>query len=735
MKRKSCSFLVLFLAFSLFACTNDNSVNSGSLEPSISTSDSTKSSISNSGSISSSGSPTSVSTSTKPSTSTSNSTLPSTSTSSSTSEVPTKDDVSKVIEKAVSKANLIANGKVKISSKDDWTDESSESSFEFGKDANGDTLHYTGKEYSGEYDMYLLTDTDGSIVAIQKSKTDGAITKPYDEFESIGFRFSNVLGYSASFTGVENLVQGLYGYGIQNVNKDFKYQVENEKYSFSFGYFESLDTWQFLKVSCEFTIGEKEEFSSVNVTIDTYSQSSFMVDDELGVIQLNSDAKASGVKNYEISQKLGNRTFVSPISLSSLKVTSFDVMLDDKVVASGDTIKVEKGESINLALSNVIPETASFAFDEPQISVSEGLILGFSSFNNSINGTPDEVGEFDVSIKTTNVTKSFKIEVTEAQPKSITLSYFTVAPKGYNSYVLANSKIDGFVGVEYIIKAGVLPDAADQNVNASIDGVDSSKYELTKKKIKVNEWMDEADMWSFVAKESGDYAVTFASSVNASIKEVVNIHVDDAPAINEMLSSAKFGTKQGANLKYQLEFAPNSTGETGSVIIQDKLSSKEEVASYVISKGEKCYNFALTHVSGDSLEMQLVMSFDFSLSYYNSDWDMYESLYKITPEFLVAGSTFEGKSDTHTFSVSLMNDSQASLSLALLGSFDSLYLNCAFSLKEEGDHYVGTFTSTSSETSFVTLPLPFTLSKDMTTLTVSFEIDGNVETFTCSRSE
>ena len=694
MKRKSCSFLALFLAFSLISCTNDNSVNSGSLEPSTSTSNSTSASAS----------------------------------------TITADAVKKVVEKAVTKADLIASGKVTISSKDDWTNESSESSFEFGKDANGATLHYTGKSYSGEYDMYLLTDTDGSVVAIQKSKTDGSITKPYDEFDSIGFRFSNVLSYSASFIGVENLVQGLYGYGMQNVNKDFKYQVDNGKYSFSFGYFESLDPYEFLKVSCEFTIGTKEEFSSVSVNIDTYSQSSFIVDDELGVIQLNSDAKASSTKKYEISQKTGERTFESPISLSSLKATSFDMMHDDKVINNGDVIEVEKGETINLSLSNVAPETASFAFDEPQVTASEGLNLGFSSFNNSINGTPDTVGEFDVSVKTSNVTKTFKVKVTEAQPKSITLSYFTVAPKGYNSYVLSNNKFDGYVGVEYIVKAGVLPDAANQDINASITGVDSSKYELNKKKIKINDIMDEEDIWSFVAKESGDYAITFVSSVNANVKEVVNVHIVAAPTFAEVLSSAKFGTKQGNNIKYQIEFAPTGTGETGNVTIKDNLSSKQEVASYVLSKGEKCYNFALTHVSGDNLEMQLVMSFDFSLSYYNSEWEMYEALNKITPEFLVAGSTYDGETSAgeHTITISLMNNNEASLQL---DEMFSKYITCAFSLKEEGDHYVGTFTSTSSEASFVTLPLSFTLSKDIKTLTISFEVDGTMETFTCSRSE
>ena len=425
---------------------------------------------------------------------------------------------------------------------------------------------------------------------------------------------------------------------------------------------------------------------------------------------------------------------MSPISLSSLKAASFDVMFDGKVVASGETIKVAKGETINLSLSNVAPETASFAFDEPQITVSEGLNLGFSSFNNSINGTPYEVGEFDVSVKTSNVTKTFKVKVKEAQPKSISLSYFTVAPKGYNSYVLANNKFDGFVGVEYIVKAGILPDAANQNVNASITGVDSSKYELNKKKIKINDITGEEDMWSFVAKESGDYAITFASAVNANIKEVVNVHIAAAPTFAEVLSSAKFGTKQNNDIKYQIEFAPTGTSETGNVTIKDNLSSKEETASYVISKGEKCYNFALTHVSGDTLEMQLVMSFDFSLSYYNSEWDMYEALSKITPEFLVAGSTYDGETSSgeHTLTINLMSNNEASL---LLDEMFSQYLNCTFSLKEEGDHYVGTFIATSSDALFVTLPLSFTLSKDMNTLTISFEVNGNVETFTCSRSE
>lgn len=132
--------------------------------------------------------------------------------------------------------------------------------------------------------------------------------------------------------------------------------------------------------------------------------------------------------------------------------------------------------------------------------------------------------------------------------------------------------------------------------------------------------------------------------------------------------------------------------------------------------------------------MQLVMSFDFSLSYYNSEWDMYEALSKITPEFLVAGSTYDGatSSGEHTLTINLMSNSEASL---LLDEMFSQYLNCAFSLKEEGDHYVGTFIATSSDALFVTLPLSFTLSKDMNTLTISFEVNGNVETFTCSRSE
>ena len=132
--------------------------------------------------------------------------------------------------------------------------------------------------------------------------------------------------------------------------------------------------------------------------------------------------------------------------------------------------------------------------------------------------------------------------------------------------------------------------------------------------------------------------------------------------------------------------------------------------------------------------MKLVMSFDFSLSYYNSEWDMYEALSKITPEFLVAGSTYDGETSSgeHTLTINLMSNNEASL---LLDEMISQNLNCAFSLKEEVEHYVGTFTSTSSEASFVTLPLSFTLSKDMNTLTISFEIDGTMQSFTCSRSE
>lgn len=708
MKRKSCSFLALFLAFSLISCTNDNSNGSNSIAPEPSTSESS---------------------STKPSTSGSNSSslLPSASTSASVS----KNEFTDAINKAVSKADLIAKGTIKQTEKSDFPDESNESSFEYGKDSNGATFHYNGESYSGAYDMYLLTDTDGSVVAIQKN-ADGSIKKPYDTFDSIGFPFSNILGYSASFNGVEGLVQGLFTYGETNVNKDFKYQIENGVYSFNFGYFESLDTWEFLKVNCSFEIGTKEEFKSVNVVVESYNQSSFMVDDELGIIQLNSDARASTTKTYEISQTIGDRTFVCPIDLKSLKVTSFDLMYGGSVINSDFVIEVEKKESINISLTNIAPDTASFDFDKPNITISQdGLSLGFSSFNNSINGTAGDVGEYNVEVKTTNVTKTFKVKVIEAQPKSVSLSYFTVAPNGYNAYSLTGNKIDGFTNVEYIIKAGILPDAANQGINASIEGIDASKYELTKKTVKVNDWSDETEMWSFIAKESGDFPITFASAINPNVKEVVTIHISNAPTFAEVLSS-KYGIKQGKDVKYELEFNPIGTGENGTVTIQDKTTTQEEVASYTISSGETHYTFNLTHVSGDTLNMQLVMMLDYSLASYNSDWEMYETFSKVTIEFLVAGSMFEGYSDSenHTLTINLMNNNEASL------IFDNFsYQNCSFSLIESEDNYLGTFKDTYSDESFVGLPVSFTLSKDMQTLTISFEIDGSMETFILSISE
>lgn len=96
--------------------------------------------------------------------------------------------------------------------------------FEFGSDKNGDVLHYVDFDWNmNQQDAYIMKDPNGSILGITK-KSDGTISKQYEEYSEVQYAFSNLLGYGeATLYGTEGLLEGLLGYAQRNVNQDAKF--------------------------------------------------------------------------------------------------------------------------------------------------------------------------------------------------------------------------------------------------------------------------------------------------------------------------------------------------------------------------------------------------------------------------------------------------------------------------------------------------------------------------------
>lgn len=634
-----------------------------------------------------------------------------------------KVEIDEKIEKALTKKELISRGTIKFDSKSSYDETSTTSVFEYGEDS----LHFNGNDYGTPYDMYLIKDGD-DIVAIKKDK-DGNLSKPYQEFTSLDYEFSDVITYGSNYYGVESLVSSMYELAKNDVNKDVTYKVEDGAYNFSFGYFETLDGYNFYKVDLTFKVGEKEEFKEVNLKIDTYNSDSFLVDSELGVIQLSADASASMSKTYTITQEVGERSFVSPYKLQDFYATSYDLVYQTTTLSADSELTLEKGGSLQIEIKNLAPQTANFSFDTPKVSyvgVENGMDANYSTYSNSLNLSAYTVGDYVISFETKNVTKTFKVKVTEAMPKEINVSYNVESLGGYTSYVINNDEFDAYIGLEYVINTSVNPYEANQEIKAEIKGVDASKYELVKKSIKINEYMDAKDYYVFKAKEEGDYTITLTSTTKADVTKNIVVHVLKTPTFKEVLSK-KYAIKEGSLLKYYFSFAPDGTGESGTLTLEDRINKKTDVSTYSITKEDKAYKINLTHVSGDTLSLDLYMNFDYSLVY--KEGNFYSPIYEATNEFLAQG-TYAGSDQDASLTISLMNNNEASIALG----FEN-YMQCYYEIKEADGKLVGTFKASEyTNNPFITLPLNFEINSDFNKITIKFSFDSKDYSFELDKS-
>ena len=635
------------------------------------------------------------------------------------------EDLQKASAKAKAQAKAIKGGTITLSETSSFGDPTKKvMPFEFGSDKNGDVLHYVDFDWQmNQQDAYVMKDPNGATLGITK-KSDGSISKQFEEYSDVQYAFRNLLGYGEEdLYGTEGLLEGLLGYAQRNVNQDAKFGAKDGVYEFSFGYFASLDTYEFYVVGASFSLGEKDELQSIDAKISSYNSSSFMVDDELQTIQLLDGATPTSTKEYEITQTAGERTFQNPIDLDSFYATSFDLTYKGATIAEGSSISAETGGDVSLGLANILPETANFGFDSITVTVTggeEGGLSGqFSNYSQEISLSPSAMGEYSVEVKSVHVTKTFKVNVTEAQPNNVSVSYFVEGPDGYTAYSHSDG-IAGYVGVTYIIAASILPDAANQEVTTSVSGAEASAYKIERKEIQVNEWMDPKQMICFTPLVAGGFDIAIASAVNPAVAANVHITASPTPSIASVLSN-QFAYRMGGTVKYVVSFTPSPSvdGTSGSIHIEDKVSKKSEDATYTLTKGEKFYTFALTHVSGESFGLTFKMSFDFALFYFDAD-GFANQMSKVTPEFWIQGG-WTASSGNFTFSIQFYNSGEASMMVNSSDFTVSEYFSCSYALSETTDGYNGTFTSNpNTEAPFVALPLSFKVDKDFTKVDTSF---------------
>ena len=641
------------------------------------------------------------------------------------SETPTVtiDD----IVAAAAKADItkIAGGKLTTTSESEWSDEGGDvtvSDYDYGTGV----FHMTGSDWSGDYDLYLVYDTDGSIVAIKRN-SENELSRDTVTYEIASLPFMNYLGYGTTAYGAEGLVQALAYTAKTDPNNDLKTSYSNDTYNFSFGC--PYSSWYYYTVNVSFVIDDGA-MTNAGVEIIKYGSDAFVTDDENGITSLVEDASFEERTLYTVEQTVGERTFTSPYNLDDFAATSY-TLTDTNDVPLDDIFTMESGDFTKLKMTSVLPATTNFAFDTPKITVTggTGLSVTFGSYDGpTLYFDASETGNYTVEIKTRKVTKTLNVVVEAPKPIAISASCYTVSPNGYEWSDITDKSMSGYAGVTYYLNPSVSPYSASQEVVATVD---APEEDCTL--VKTNLYMYEGSTtpvitYAFTASKAGSYPVTFTSAVDSNISYTVIVNVAETPTFKDILDvDCGFAYRDGGQVKYTFSFGfDDETGANGSVSIKDVQNDKTENATYVIAKNETTglYEFTLTHVDGDELSSSFTLYMGPDYTPYISTGYYANVLKKATTEFFLV-QNWKATVDGMSFTANFSSDGTVSLRMMEDETYYSNGYVASYSVSDtpSTDGYEVTLSEGDPDqydSPIFTLPTTFYLSSDYKTLSASF---------------
>ncbi len=434
----------------------------------------------------------------------------------------------------------------------------------------------------------------------------------------------NIFKDGTKYNGVYNTINALYK-ELEGVVGDPYQELgecshlDNAK-GFKFGYNRlrsAYNRWYYERVTVEFTLTEAGAINKAYINIDKYISeenpaygetdyeagtalpSDLPIEikekqDEAGltkkyfVFKDGVDTTPSDSSNWKFNQESGvkasddeNPYLASKITVSDFKI--FDAnnkeLNDGERISldldNGNSVKDEGNHRFELTFSigNVLPETANIDLDAIDVEVSgvgkDGHIVGdfdpayatVSNYDGSITLRFNRPGDYDVTFKTSSVTKTIHYSVDYEAPLTIE---GTVHNGENNSSFSPESSFAMYKSNKIYIGANI-GDNNGGNGDAFEPGftavVDKTTAKLEKTTLNVNG--KDVECYAFTATEAGDYVITLTGakpdSDRVAATSTLTINVSDNPTLASIL--AKYDNKYEAVVSedeiYSLEFTDN----------------------------------------------------------------------------------------------------------------------------------------------------------------------------------
>lgn len=431
----------------------------------------------------------------------------------------------------------------------------------------------------------------------------------------------NIFKDGTKYNGVYNTINALYKELEGVVGDPYQELGEcshlDNATGFKFGYNRlrsAYNRWYYERVTVEFTLTEAGAINKAYINIDkyiseenpAYGETDYEVgtalpsdlpieikekQDEAGltkkyfVFKDGADTTPSDSSNWRFNQESGvkasddeNPYLASKITVSDFKI--FDAnnkeLNDGERISldldNGNSVKDEGNHRFELTFSigNVLPETANIDLDAIDVEVSgvgkDGHIVGdfdpayatVSNYDGSITLRFNRPGDYDVTFKTSSVTKTIHYSVDYEAPLTIEGTVHngekdsSFSPESSFAMYKSN-KI--YIGANIGDNNGGNGDAFEPGFTAVVD---KTTAKLEKTTLNVNG--KNVECYAFTATEAGDYVITITGakpdSDRAAATSTLKINVADNPTLASIL--AKYDNKYEAVVSedeiYSLEF-------------------------------------------------------------------------------------------------------------------------------------------------------------------------------------
>ncbi len=431
----------------------------------------------------------------------------------------------------------------------------------------------------------------------------------------------NIFKDGTKYNGVYNTINALYKELEGVVGDPYQELGEcshlDNATGFKFGYNRlrsAYNRWYYERVTVEFTLTEAGAINKAYINIDKYISeenpaygetdyeagtalpSDLPIEikekqDEAGltkkyfVFKDGADTTPSDSSNWKFNQESGvkasddeNPYLASKITVSDFKI--FDAnnkeLNDGERISldldNGNSVKDEGNHRFELTFSigNVLPETANIDLDAIDVEVSgvgkDGHIVGdfdpayatVSNYDGSITLRFNRPGDYDVTFKTSSVTKTIHYSVDYEAPLTIEGTVHngekdsSFSPESSFAMYKSN-KI--YIGANIGDNNGGNGDAFEPGFTAVVD---KTTAKLEKTTLNVNG--KDVECYAFTATEAGDYVITITGakpdSDRAAATSTLKINVSDNPTLASIL--AKYDNKYEAVVSedeiYSLEF-------------------------------------------------------------------------------------------------------------------------------------------------------------------------------------